>query len=153
MKTVVQFYWNKANTGKDRNRLYTRTLRRIGFIDVRTPPELTPKNGQFWLVDIIRENLSARRDGGCFILKPIQQVEPEPLIHGMYTMAVDNNSVILTPGDMTKFWVMSHKGKASFLETIPEAQSVVISHGGPLWPRRKPPSDVMDKEIKSLDQE
>ena len=102
MRTVVLF----VSTGRKfepaggwKNKLYTRSLRKIGFIDNRYPKDGPyPKDEEHWEVEIVRENMNAR--GGCFILKPIQKLEEDqlyPLIVGSYEMKQDEDAVIITP--------------------------------------------------------
>jgi hypothetical protein len=151
MKTVVQFLVNNKGSAKTKNGLYTRSLRKIGVVDSRSDRAQSPKPKEHWLVEIVRENLSD--DGnGCFILKPLERVDITPgstLLHGDYEMSVVGDSVILTPHDDSKPWVMSDDAKVSILEET-KTRSCVISHGGPLWPRRPPATSALSAEALKL---
>ena len=153
MNTVVSFVWNRANVAKAdaRNRIYTRSLRKVGFIDNRSMGAL-PQNEEHWLVKIVRENQSATKVGGCFILRPLQKIpeaELQPLLHGMYEFAVHQDAVVLTPHDPTKFWVMTPEAKVAILDAT-NARSFIINHGGPLWERRSPAVDALAHETSKL---
>jgi len=155
MKTIVQFIRNHR-TGEPedngRNRMYSRSLRKIGFIDNRYPTESPwPHHDEHWLVEIVRENQND--NGGCFILQPIQKVTKDelmPLLHGMYEIQADEDAVILVPHDSGHFWVMSPKAKKSILTETEGARALVISHGGMIWQRRRPPESLVESEAKLL---
>ncbi len=155
MNTVVLFVstnrMGDAPEGGWRNDLYTRSLRKIGFIDNRHPRGgAFPKKDEHWLVEIVRENMGTK--GGCFILKPMRKIPNDdlmPLVVGMYELEAIEGAVIITPHDNTKTWVMSPKAKKAILEAS-DAQSFVINHGGTLWPRRKPAESVVESEAKKL---
>ena len=155
MLTVVDFVWNRENLGRQdaRNKLYTRSLRKVGLIDNRSSG-LLPQNNEHWLVKIVRENQSATKEGGCFILRPIERIDEknlEPLCHGQYEFAIHQDSVVLTPHDQSakRFWVMTHDAKEAILDAT-GARSFVISHGGPIWERRGPAADVLTRETSKL---
>ena len=153
MRTIVLFVDNRR-TEEDapKNRVITRTLRKVGFIDTRYPRTLPyPKAEEHWLVEISRENLSDH--GGCFIITPIRKVlaeEREPLVHGMYTIVNRDDSVIIEPNDKDKFWVMSPVAKKSILDATEGARSIVIDHGGGPWPRRSPAEGVISAGARKL---
>jgi hypothetical protein len=155
MQTVVMFFDTSPETspsGTWKNRLYSRSLRKIAFIDNKHPREGDyPKDGEQWLVEIVRENQNAK--GGCFILKPIRRIEREqiiPLVHGMYDLEVVQGTIILTPKEQGKFWVLSPEAKKAMLETA-GAHAMVINHGGnPTWPKRRPAESVFENEAKRL---
>lgn len=153
MLTVVQFLeTTDSPSGSWKNRIYTRTLRKIGFIDNRISTDgVSPKPREHWLVKVVRENQQA--DGkGCLILKPIRKIEESeqtPLLHGEYSIEYIDDVVILHPPDPTKFWVFSPKAKGKILESV-NANVLVISHGGTLWPRRKPATQFLDQEARKL---
>lgn len=147
VNTVVLFLQTDSS-GSWKNKLYTRTLRKIGFIDNRYTGQEKPRANEHWLVDVVRENQSAR--GGCLILHPIRKVtDYVPLINGMYDLHMDGDVLIIVPHDKTKNWVLSPKAKSSFLEAT-KANTIVIDHGGTLWPRRKSPESILEKEAKKL---
>lgn len=158
METVVLFV-DTGRHGKPeggwKNKLYARTLRKIGFIDNRylvNEDNEYPKNNEHWLVKIVRENQSKR--GGCFILRPLKRIPNEelsPLVHGMYDMRRDEDAVIITPYDQTKYWVMSPAAKRAIQQAFgEETKAVVIDHGGGMWTRRKPPEDVVENEAQKF---
>jgi len=169
MKTVVLFVATNrrgdAPEGGWRNSLYTRSLRKIGVINNQHPRDGDyPQNNEYWLVEILRENLTA--NGGCFILKPLRKVGNHvgqeavptnpaedilPLVIGMYEMETVDGAVIITPhdNDKTKMWVMSPLAKKAIVDAS-DAQSFVINHGGTLWPRRRPAETVVENEAKKL---
>ena len=167
MNTVVLFVATNrrgdAPEGGWRNSIYTRSLRKIGFIDNRFLKENTtlPQRDEYWLVEIVRENMTG---GGSFILKPLRKVGDQigtaavpvdknadllPLVVGMYEMEVVEGSVVITPHDQTKLWVMSPNAKKAIVEAS-KAQSLIINHGGVLWPRRRPAESLVENEAKKL---
>lgn len=149
MRTVVCFY---PTTGNRPNKFWTRSMRKTGFVDNRySGPLPNPgEEGEQWLVEIVRENIT--ETGGAFILKPIQCVQGQtvPLILGMYDMQVFQEAVILTPKDMTKFWVLAPNAKYAILEAT-GTHAIIVNHGGELaWPRRQPAESVLAREAKRL---
>jgi hypothetical protein len=153
-----------APEGGWKNSIYTRSLRKIGFIDNRYPKSGPyPKNNEYWKAEIMRENMTA--NGGCFILKPIRKVGDQfdndgavpinpsedllPLVVGMYELEDVDGAVVITPHDKTKLWVMSPVAKKAILDST-NAQSLVINHGGTLWPRRRPAETIVENEAKKL---
>jgi hypothetical protein len=167
VQTVVLFVSTNrrgdAPEGGWRNNIYTRSLRKIGFIDNRHPKSGPyPKNNEYWIAEVLRENMTA--NGGCFILKPLRKVGDHvgaeavalnpnedllPLIVGMYEIEVLEGAVIITPHNKA-LWVMSPTAKKAIMDATPDAHSLVINHGGTLWPRRKPAESVVEKEAKKL---
>lgn len=158
MQTVVKFIKNEHDS--TRNKVVARTLRKVSFIDDRY---LASRNGmprfnEHWLVEIVRENLTNRPGGGgSFVVKPIQPISDDdlaPLVHGSYDMRTDEDALILTPRDMSRFWVMSPEAKKALMRaSSTEEQAIralVISHGGEMWQRRRPPESVMQAEAKKL---
>ena len=149
MKTVVQFIKNRSPGSDGRNQVFSRSLRKVAFIDSRFDGPVDPRPGEHWFVEIIRENES--KNGGCFVLKPIHRIlksELCPLVHGMYDMTNDGDAIILKPKEEGKFWVMSPTSKQ--LIAWDGIRVVVIDHGGPMWQRRRPASSVMEDEAKRL---
>lgn len=147
MNTVVLFVESRQSY---KNKVISRSLRKVSFIDNRLLEEALPKPEEHWFVEIVRENLSD--DGGCFILKPLHLVPQDqlvPLLHGMYDLQIAHDSVVVNPKDMTKKWVMSPVAKRSILEST-GCHSFVINHGGGPWRRRKKLSDVLAQETESL---
>ena len=154
MKTVVQFIKNpRARKGRKggNNSVFTRSLRKVAFIDNRYSRRDLPQHNEHWLVDIIRENQND--NGGCFILKPLQVIPSSdlmPLLHGMYDLRLDDDAIIIKPHDNTKFWVMSPQAKKSILDETKGARALVIFHGGRMWQRRDPPESLLEREAQSL---
>ena len=161
MKTVVQFIRNHrfgSEEDNGRNRIYARTLRKIGFIDNRYPRSAPlPKHNEHWFVEIVRENQNDR--GGSFILRPISgPIPPEdlnPLIHGGYEITNDDDAVLITTKDPSKPWVMSPDAKKAILAETPNARALIIIHGETtddrkMWQRRRPPESLIETEAKAL---
>jgi len=135
-----------------------RSLRKVSFIDDRY---LASRNGmprvnEHWLVEIVRENLT-HRGGGSFVIKPIQPIPDDdlvPLVHGSYDMRIDEDALILTPRDLSRYWVMSPQAKKALMRASSteehEIRALVISQGGEMWQRRRPPEAVMQTEAKKL---
>jgi hypothetical protein len=109
LKTIVKFFTNvqqqSAGTidGKPKihNHLITRTLGKLGVIDSKWEPidGGIPKDGEFWLVEILRETSPARAQG-VFVLSPIKPVETsevQRLAPGMYDEENEQGTVIVTP--------------------------------------------------------
>lgn len=154
MLTVVQFLETNdeiAPKGGWKNKLCTRTLRKIGFIDNRTTLDSYPRPREHWLVEILRENQKANGHG-CLILKPIRRIdEPDqtPLLHGMYELKKVDDVVVLVPNDKSKFWVLSPKAKDAIIQSM-KANAIVIDHGGSMWQRRKSAEAFLEQEAKKL---
>jgi hypothetical protein len=147
VNTVVLFEESRVPS---KNRVISRSLRKVAFIDNRLLDAPSPNPGEHWLVEIVRENLSD--DGGCFILRPLSRVPPDdlaPLLHGMYDLEVVHDSVVVNPKDPTKKWAMSIAAKRAILDST-GCHSFVINQGGGPWRRRKKLSDVLAQETQSL---
>lgn len=152
MKTVVLFMRTGTTEHGSpwKNRLWTRTLRKIGFIDNRYTGAEKPRADEHWLVEVIRENQS--RKGGCLILTPIRKVETHervPLVHGMYDIRVEGDVLVLVPHDKTKYWVISSEAKSSILAAT-KANTIIIDHGGELWNKRPSAEVVLEREARKL---
>jgi hypothetical protein len=150
VKTVVLFLSTDSDAAQWKNKMQTRTLRKIGFIDNRYVGEARPLPGEYWMVEIIRENKSSK--GGCLILHPIQKIRKEegvPLLHGMYDMRTEDDIVVLVPHDKDKYWMLSPKAKDAILAAT-KANTIVIDHGGPMWTRRRSAEDVLEQEAKKI---
>ena len=151
MRTVALFVSNgKARQGQ--NNVYTRSMRKIAFIDNRhLKKDGYPKVDEYWLTEIVRENQG--NNGGCFIVKPLEPVKKDdlvPLVHGMYDLRMDEDAIIITPRDQSKLWVLSPEAKRAILRSSPNARALVIDQGGDMWPRRKPPESVIESEARKL---
>lgn len=110
LRTVVKFFCNvQPKSGgviggkpKIHNHLITRTLGKLGVIDSKWQPEEgqnLPKDGEFWLVEILRETSPAQAKG-VFILAPVRAVdtsEVQRLAPGMYEEENEEGIVIITP--------------------------------------------------------
>lgn len=152
MKTVVLFMRTGTNESGEawKNRLWTRTLRKIGFIDNRYTGAARPQADEHWLVEVVRENQSAK--GGCLILHPLRKIEKHervPLVHGMYDMRMEEDVLVLVPHDKTKFWVISSEAKSAILSAT-KANTIIIDHGGSLWTKRPSAESVLEREAKKL---
>jgi len=154
MRMVCLFVPNKGQGFK--NRLHTKSTRRTGVIDNKYPRDHErgyPKPHEHWLVDIIRENRSVQPEGGCFIMRPIQKAETQdlvPLVHGMYTLKMVEDTLIITPYDQTKFWVLSAPAKIAMQQASPQARAVVINLGGNMWAQRRPVESILEVEARRL---
>lgn len=152
-----------SNTNPEsQNKIISRSLLKIAAVDrewLETATE-TPKHGEFWLCDILKETAQGRGLKGLFIVKPIKPipvVDKSPqivhLIPGMYTEEVlDTGVVVVTPHRQDRNWVMPLHHK-SLLAELRGAHAVVVNLGGDLWPlkRVRPPGKVIndDKDIST----
>lgn len=118
LRTVVKFFTNVQPrsegtiNGKPKihNHLITRTLGKLGVVDSKWEPleDEIPKDGEFWLVEILRETSPARAQG-VFVLSPIKKVETEEvqrLAPGMYDEENEQGTVIITPNLREDFYWM-----------------------------------------------
>lgn len=118
LRTVVKFFSNVQSpssgtiNGKPKiyNHLITRTLGKLGVIDSKWNPgdEDIPKDGQFWLVEIVRETSPAKAQG-VFVLLPVRQIETsevQRLAPGMYDEESEQGTVIITPNLREDFYWM-----------------------------------------------
>jgi len=120
LRTIVKFYNNPKPQGsgtigdktKLHNTLITRTLGKLGVIDndwEPAEPGDIPKDGAFWLVEILRDT-SPSRAQGVFVLSPIRKVEiaeVQKLSPGMYDEENDEGTVIVTPKLREDFfWIL-----------------------------------------------
>lgn len=105
LRTVVKFFTNVQPKNsmvvqKIHNHLITRTLGKLGVIDSKWKPEGdVPKDGEFWLVEILRETSPAKAQG-VFVLNPVRPVstgEVKRLSPGMYDEENDQGTVLITP--------------------------------------------------------
>lgn len=155
MLTVVQFLETENNSGQPwKNKLYTRSLRKIGFIDNRISMDVAPKAREHWLVKILREN-TKENGKGCLILKPIRKIEESeqtPLLHGEYKIESHDDVIVIHPPDTSKFWVFSPKAKANILHAA-NANVLVICHGGSMWPRRKSAEAFLEQVARTITDE
>lgn len=154
MLTVVQFLEtdeSNAPKGGWKNKLCTRALRKIGFIDNRIVLPQAPRAREHWLVEILRENQKPNGHG-CMILKPIRRVDEHErvvLLDGMYDVKKLDDIALLVPKDKTKLWVLSPSAKDSIIQSM-NANAIVIDHGGDMWPRRKAAETVLEQEARRL---
>lgn len=93
--TIVKFFNNSIN---NYNNLITRTLKKVGVInrDYRGP---MPSVGEIWKVKIINE-IYEKQNKGCFVLEPINIVEPKSIIKllpGMFEEKVIDNILLIIP--------------------------------------------------------
>jgi hypothetical protein len=140
IRTIVKFYNNPQPAGggtiggkpKMHNTLITRTLGKLGVIDSDWQPVeigVTPKDGAFWLVEILRDT-SAGKAQGVFVLSPIRQVETsevQKLSPGMYEEESDEGTVIITPKLREDFyWIMP----LSLRKAMENTNAIVVEY---LW--------------------
>lgn len=160
MLTVVRFTKSLLSDRK-RNSIITHTLGKVGFIDNRgsKPKDGKPRQGESWVVEIIRENLSVT-GGGCFIIQPIQKLTAGnvvELIHGMYDVERYHNSLVLCPHPehgTTTPWYMTTEAKMK-IQQATNMQGIVIPYGPftrgtDYWPRRRPAEEVLASELRRI---
>lgn len=97
IKTVVKFYKNPHQHSQ--NPIITRTLLKVGIIDNQWRGQVYPQDGEIWLVRINRETCPGMNKG-CFILSPLQKIEPKDLSHivpGMYDEQIKNGILHIRP--------------------------------------------------------
>jgi len=139
LRTVVKFFNNGqprgggtiCGTPKIHNHLITRTLGKLGVIDSKWEPidDETPKDGAFWLVEILRETSPAKAQG-VFVLAPIRLVETseiQKLSPGMYDEERNEGTVIITPKLREDFfWLLP----LSLRKSMTNTNAVVVKY---LW--------------------
>ena len=151
MQTIVSFLTNKNVGQRYDNRLFTRSLLKIGLIDSAYVGPM-PKAKEHWVVEIVRENI--RPNGGSFLLRPVKLVtDHKPLLVNRYDMAVKNDAVIVTPKELGPNWVMSPIAKAEIARSFGVATLVLSHDGGSDWERRSSPDDVLAKAAKAVTSE
>lgn len=146
MRTVVTFA--ESPRAGARNRVITRTLRKVGMVDVKYPADQPqPKPGETWLVEVVRENLAADSPG-AFILQPVSLLRPEEVTAlqlNDFTSEVYGTSLVLTPKDATRKYLLHDTARREIQEKHTAIESVLVHHGGDLWPRRKPPEAALGR--------
>ena len=93
---IVKFFANSLKN--NHNVLITRTLKKIGVIN-RNYTGQKPQNGEVWKVKIVNE-ICEGQSKGCFILNPLEIVDPKTIIKlvpGMYTESVENKILFIYP--------------------------------------------------------
>lgn len=114
VRTVVKFYEN--HDPSNINKLFSKTLRKIGFIDqewLNEQPERQPQDHEFWLVDVVHETCHGEGKG-CFLLHPLRPVEAETLnwlLPGMYSEEIHDGLVLLEPNNGGIHWLVSRRLK------------------------------------------
>lgn len=129
METVVFFF--KNNRDESENKMCSRTLLRIAFIDSQYQG-VGPKPGEYWRVDVSQER---RGPGpGCFIVRPLRKAERTvSLIHGNYDMSIIRDVLIITPRrEPERSWMLSRNAKKELCNTT-GANAVVVNLGGEMW--------------------
>lgn len=113
VKTICKFYAN--HDSKHPNPIFTRSLLKIGFIHHdwldEHPEDEKPQEGEFWQVNVVRET-RVSENKGCFLLEPIQKVEPKELnrlLPGMFTSHNNNGCLIVEPKTQGHNWIMPLK--------------------------------------------
>lgn len=83
VRTVAKFYDNHQEHRSDRNRLISKSLLKMMLIDDRWAVENAdkpmPKNGEFWLVDVVHETRSGQ-PRGTFLAHPIREVKFDQIV-------------------------------------------------------------------------
>jgi len=139
LRTIVKFFTNvqQPSSGtiegrpKIHNHLITRTLGKLGVIDSKwePDPDNVPKDGEFWLVEIVRETSPARAQG-VFVLRPIKGVdtsEVQRLAPGMYDEENEQGTVIITPNLREDFYWML---PLSLRKAMTDVNAVIVKY---LW--------------------
>lgn len=132
VRTVVKFYDNHEPTNS--NKLMTKTLLKAAFIDndwMDKGPNIIPKDGEFWLVNIVRETCPGQPKG-CFLLHPIRRIEANSLsrlLPGMYREHHYNGCMVLEPqhtgnetGEINWILPLRHK------KAIKNIYAIIVSH-------------------------
>jgi hypothetical protein len=140
LRTVVKFFTNVQPRGggtiegkpKIHNHLITRTLGKLGVVDSKWQPSEDsniPNDGEFWLVEILRETSPAKAQG-VFVLAPIRRIETsdvQRLAPGMYEEESDEGTVIITPRLREDFyWMLPLSLRKAMIDT----NAVVVRY---LW--------------------
>ena len=99
IKTIVKFFQSEG-TPNHPSTLMTRTLGKFGYVDKDYKnAENYPVDGEFWVVQIVREAKS-NTNTGCFILEPIRKINIEEtikLVPGLYTEEAIGNVLLIKP--------------------------------------------------------
>jgi len=127
IRTVVKFYENHEPTNS--NKLMTKTLLKVAFIDNEwmdsNQKAEIPKDGEFWLVDIIHETCQGQPKG-CFLVHPIRKVDSTSLsrlLPGMYDEINRSGCLILEPKTGGLSWLLPLRHKQS----IKSIYAVIVS--------------------------
>lgn len=125
VRTVVKFYENHQPNAND---LFTKTLRKIGFIDkdwsVAKPPGAPePSDKEFWIVDVVHETRHGE-GRGCFLLHPIRRIDADSLnwlLPGMYSEESYDGCLVLEPSSGGLHWLVSRR-----LKNVVDGYAVII---------------------------
>jgi len=132
VRTVVKFYDNHEPLNS--NKLMTKTLLKAAFIDndwKDKSPDIEPKNGEFWLVNVVKETCPGQ-PRGCFLVHPIRQVDAgnlNRLLPGMYVERDFNGCMILEPKNIGNYseeihWILPLRHK----KAIQSIYAIIVSH-------------------------
>lgn len=91
---IVKFF---SSNVKSYNPLITRTLKKIGVLDKKYLN--IPKEDEFWKVKILKE-ICEGQNKGCFILEPLNLVDPKTIIKlvpGMYNQYEKDKVLFVIP--------------------------------------------------------
>lgn len=136
LRTVVKFFNNVQKSfgtieGKPKihNHLITRTLGKLGVIDSKWVPVDVdaPKDGEFWLVEIIKETNPSKAQG-VFVLTPICPVDTsdvQRLAPGMYEEEDEEGTIIITPKLREDFYWML---PLSLRKSMRDANAIVVKY-------------------------
>lgn len=92
VRTIVKFYGNHLEHRSNRNRLISKSLLKTLLIDehwLADHAARAPKNGEFWLVDVVHETCAGEKRG-AFLAHPLRKVEYDQirkLLPGMFEEA------------------------------------------------------------------
>ncbi len=116
VRTVVKFYENHEPSNA--NKIFSKTLRKVAFIDhewLDSNPNISPEDGEFWVVDVIHETCPGQGKG-AFLLHPLKKIEPgelNRLLPGMYDEDNHNGCLILNPKNGGINWLVPKRHKQS----------------------------------------
>lgn len=147
MLTLAKLYWNTDPDRIGKNQLISRTFGKIALVDSSWECELAecPQDGQFWLVDVIKETAPGKMRG-AFIVRPVRRVDERRIKHlvpgaGMYDEEVVSGVLVITPKKLDCEWILGMDAR-KFLARAKGCYAVVVNLGGDPWPTARLPDGV-----------
>lgn len=122
IRTIIKFYDNVQR--RHRNALFSRTMRKIAFIDSAWSGEVRPAHEEFWLVDVVHETCPGEARG-CLLVNPLRKVEFGSigwLVPGMFTEHNHGGFLVLVPHTGGVNWMTSK----SFKVAIQGVHAIVV---------------------------
>lgn len=135
-------WWKNPDSGSP-NRLLSRTLGKIAFVDNSFCGPM-PSEGSFWFSSITLE-IKAGKVGGCFLAEPFEPIKREqllPLQRSECTLSLiaKDSTIIVNPMQVTKEnsgktlpWILPLNLRRD-LES-PKVIAIVVNLGGQDWTR------------------